>query len=227
MHHTDLVVDKQPISIGFYSDTYMAVLKVSGRCVTVQKCHPDYKKEQCLAGAEILKQCQHQNIVDFIGVCARGRPIYIITELMFGGNLVHYLQENKDSINTSQLISFCRHTASGMEYLTSSNYIHRDLQAANCMVDKFGNNLTLKISDFHLAKKITSGRFKSDANELKNIAVKWTAPEVCKCIRILFVCYVIRYMYCSHFLAATSTLYYFEGITVFSLAILAWIQFTV
>ncbi|XP_065904814.1 uncharacterized protein [Dysidea avara] len=178
MHHTDLVVDKQPISIGFYSDTYMAVLKVSGRCVTVQKCHPDYKKEQCLAGAEILKQCQHQNIVDFIGVCARGRPIYIITELMFGGNLVHYLQENKDSINTSQLISFCRHTASGMEYLTSSNYIHRDLQAANCMVDKFGNNLTLKISDFHLAKKITSGRFKSDANELKNIAVKWTAPEV-------------------------------------------------
>jgi len=175
IHHTDIVANEQPISGGFYSDTHIAVLKVSGRCVTVQKCHPSYQKVEFLAGAEILKQCIHENIVEFVGGV---KPMYIIMELMFGGNLVQYLQKNKDSINSPQLTSFCRQAASGMEYLASINYVHRDLQAASCMVDEFGNNSMLKISDFHMAKKTASGKFKSDESELENIAVKWTAPEV-------------------------------------------------
>jgi len=180
IHHTDIILDEQPISRGCYSDTHIAVLKASGRCVTVQKYHPNYQETECLAGADILKQCSHENIVEFVGVCVNDKSMYIITELMLGGNLVHYLQKNKDSIDVPQLISFCRQAASGMEYLTSINYVHRDLQATNCMADKFGNNSTLKISDFHVAKKATSGKLKSNKNELESIAVKWTAPEVCK-----------------------------------------------
>ena len=188
IHHTE-----QSISREVYSDAHIAVLKVSGRCVTILKCHPNYKKEKFLAAAEILKNCQHENIVEFVGVCTDIKPIYIVTELMFGGNLVHFLQENKDSIGASQLISFCRQAASGMEYLTSNNYIHRDLQAASCMVDMFGNNLILKISDFHMAKKLTAGKFVSNENESKTLAIKWTAPEVRHICRTLYLYYVERH----------------------------------
>ena len=182
IHSSDVVLEDEPICTGAYQDIYMAVLKISGRCVTVQKCNSDYMHEQWLAGAEILKKCSHENIAEFVGVCKDIKPMYIITELMFGGNLVHYLQENKSSITESQLTTFCLQAASGMEYLTSMNYVHRNLQAASCMVDKFGKNVSLKISDFHMAKKTVAGRFVSDKNEAKNFAIKWTAPEV----RILY-----------------------------------------
>jgi len=157
---------------------YQAVLKNSGICVTVKLCHKSYQKTQCLEEAAILKQCSHENIAEFVGVCAKITPMYIIAELMFGGVLVHYLQEKMNNISESQLISFCYQAASGMNYLTSKNYVHRDLQASSCMVDEFGSNLTLKISDFRMAKKTIAGKFVSDEHECQTVAVKWTAPEV-------------------------------------------------
>jgi len=176
--HTDVVLDDQPISRGSYSDTYIAVLNVSGRCVTVQKCHLDYKKNQCIDAAEILKKCNHENIAEFVGVCTDVTPMYIIAELMFGGVLKHYLQEKKNSISNSQLISFCRQAASGMDYFALKNYVHRDLKASSCMVDEFGSNIALKIFDFRMAKKTTAQKYVSNKEECQTIAVRWTAPEV-------------------------------------------------
>ena len=156
----------------------MAVLKVTGRCVTVQKCHLQYKKAQCLDAAEILKKCNHENIAGFVGVCADVTPFYIVIEIMFGGVLKSYLQDKKNSISKSQLMNFCRQAASGMEYFTSKNYVHRDLKASSCMVDELGSNLTLKISDFHMAKKTIAHRYVSNKEECQTVAVRWTAPEV-------------------------------------------------
>jgi len=176
--HTDVVLDDQPISRGSYSDTYVAVLKISGRCVTVQKCHLDYNKTQCLNAAEVLKKCNHENIAEFVGVSTDVTPMYIITELMLGGILKHYLQEKKSSIGSTQLMSFCRQVASGMDYFTSQNYVHRDLKASSCMVDEFGSNITLKISDFRMTKKMSAHRYVSNKTECQAVAVRWTAPEV-------------------------------------------------
>lgn len=47
------------------------------------------------------------------------------------------------------------------------------------MVAKFGKNVSVKISDFHMAKKTTAGKFVSDKNEIQDFAFKWIAPEVC------------------------------------------------
>jgi len=121
IHSSDIVLEDEPICIGAYQNTYMAVLKISGRCVTVQKCNSDYVNEQWLAGAEVLRKCSHENIAEFVGVCTDIQPMYIITELMFGGNLVHYLQEKKNAITESRLTTFCCQAACGMEYLTSMN----------------------------------------------------------------------------------------------------------
>jgi len=97
---------------------------------------------------------------------------------MFGGVLKQYLQEKKNSISNSHLISFCRQAASGMDYFTSKNYVHRDLKASSCMVDEFGSNITLKIFDFRMAKKTTAHKYVSNKTECQTVAVRWTAPEV-------------------------------------------------
>jgi len=176
--HKNVELDKQPLYRGAHSDIYQAVLRDSGICVTVKLCHKSYQKTQCLEEAAILKQFSHKNIVEFVGVCAKIRPMYIIMESLFGGVLVRYLQENMNDISEPQLIYFCYQVASGMDYLTSKNYVHCDLQGSSCVVDELESNLTLKISDFRLAKKMAAGKFISDEQQCNTVAVEWTAPEV-------------------------------------------------
>jgi len=178
INHSNVEHDKQPFSRGVHSDMYMAVLIDSGRYVTIKSFHKGYQRARCLEEANILKQCSHHNIIEFFGVSVNLDPMYIITESMFDGVLVHYLQGKVHDMSQSQLTSLCYQAARGMDHLSSKCIVHRDLQAASCMVDEFGSTLTLKITDFGLAKKTPTGKFVSDENESQNAAVLWTAPEV-------------------------------------------------
>lgn len=71
-----------------------------------------------------------------------------------------------------QLVKFSLDAASGMAYLESKNCIHRDLAARNCLV---GENNVLKISDFGMSRQEDDGIYSSSG--LKQIPIKWTAPE--------------------------------------------------
>nr|XP_006208052.1 tyrosine-protein kinase Fer [Vicugna pacos] len=121
---------------------------------------------------KILKQYDHPNIVKLIGVCTQRQPIYIIMELVPGGDFLSFLRKKKDEIKLKQLVKFSLDAASGMAYLESKNCIHRDLAARNCLV---GENNVLKISDFGMSRQEDGGVYSSSG--LKQIPIKWTAPE--------------------------------------------------
>ena len=60
----------------------------------------------------------------------------IVTELMKGGDLRHWLIKRKreKDYQTNILLNFCRQICLGMAYLSSRKFVHRDLAARNILV---------------------------------------------------------------------------------------------
>ncbi|XP_036742784.2 tyrosine-protein kinase Fer isoform X1 [Manis pentadactyla] len=173
LNHEDVTLGEL-LGKGNFGEVYKGILK-DKTAVAVKTCKEDLPQElkiKFLQEAKILKQYDHPNIVKLIGVCTQRQPIYIIMELIPGGDFLSFLRKKKDDIKLKQLVKFSLDAASGMSYLESKNCIHRDLAARNCLV---GENNILKISDFGMSRQEDGGVYSSSG--LKQIPIKWTAPE--------------------------------------------------
>ncbi|XP_042547936.1 tyrosine-protein kinase Fer isoform X2 [Dipodomys spectabilis] len=173
LNHEDVTLGEL-LGKGNFGEVYRGTLK-DKTSVAVKTCKEDLPQElkiKFLQEAKILKQYDHPNIVKLIGVCTQRQPVYIIMELVPGGDFLSFLRKKKEEIKVKQLVKFSLDAAAGMLYLESKNCIHRDLAARNCLV---GENNVLKISDFGMSRQEDGGVYSSSG--LKQIPIKWTAPE--------------------------------------------------
>ncbi|KAF4803496.1 Tyrosine-protein kinase Fer [Turdus rufiventris] len=201
LNHEDVTLGEL-LGKGNFGEVYKGTLK-DKTTVAVKTCKEDLPQElkiKFLSEARILKQYDHPNIVKLIGVCTQRQPIYIVMELVpvqvyphilgfefasergflqrellryfNGGDFLSFLRKKKDELKSKQLVKFSLDAASGMAYLESKNCIHRDLAARNCLV---GESNILKISDFGMSRQEDDGVYSSSG--LKQIPIKWTAPE--------------------------------------------------
>ncbi|GAB0088288.1 Tyrosine-protein kinase [Sergentomyia squamirostris] len=183
-----ILLDK--IGRGNFGDVYKAKLKPSKKDVAVKTCRmtlPEEQKRKFLQEGRILKQYDHPNIVKLIGICVQKQPIMIVMELVPGGSLLNYLRKQKSTFTTKQLIHMCRDAAAGMRYLESKNCIHRDLAARNCLI---GYENIVKISDFGMSRE-EEEYIVSDG--MKQIPIKWTAPEALNFGKYTSLCDVWSY----------------------------------
>ncbi|XP_075311323.1 tyrosine-protein kinase Fer isoform X2 [Odontesthes bonariensis] len=174
LNHEDVALGEL-LGKGNFGEVFKGTLQRDKMSVAVKTCKEDLPPElkiRFLAEARILKQYDHPNIVKLIGVCTQRQPIYIVMELVPGGDFLSFLRKKKDELKTKQLVRFAVDAAAGMAYLESKNCIHRDLAARNCLV---GEHSVLKISDFGMSRQEDDGVYSSSG--LKQIPIKWTAPE--------------------------------------------------
>ncbi|XP_077861847.1 tyrosine-protein kinase receptor Tie-1-like [Saccoglossus kowalevskii] len=111
--------------------------------------------------------------------------MYILMELAENGSLRDYLISKRSShvygnlhaysqdLTSNDILSFILQIAHGMAYLASLKCIHRDLATRNVLLD---NNMMCKISDFGLARDISSTEVyvKETAGRLP---LRWMALE--------------------------------------------------
>uniref|UniRef100_A0A667YFY5 Tyrosine-protein kinase n=1 Tax=Myripristis murdjan TaxID=586833 RepID=A0A667YFY5_9TELE len=175
MEHGDIILERI-IGQGNFGEVYSGRLRSDNTPVAVKACKenlaPEHKN-RFLMEARILKQYDHPNIVKLIGVCTQRQPIYIIMELVQGGDFLSFLRREGQNVQTKTLVKMAENVAAGMEYLESKKCIHRDLAARNCLV---GDQRIVKISDFGMSREEEDGVY-SAAGGLKQVPVKWTAPE--------------------------------------------------
>ncbi|XP_063216953.1 tyrosine-protein kinase Fer isoform X2 [Bacillus rossius redtenbacheri] len=188
--NNDDVVLLDKIGRGNFGDVFKARLKNSRQDVAVKTCRmtlPDDHRKKFLQEGRILKQYDHPNIVKLIGICVQKQPVMIVMELVPGGSLLTFLRNNSKTLTQKQLLGMCRDTAAGMRYLESKNCIHRDLAARNCLV---GHENIVKISDFGMSREeeeyiVSEG--------MKQIPIKWTAPEALNFGKYTSLCDVWSY----------------------------------
>ncbi|XP_026062645.1 discoidin domain-containing receptor 2 [Carassius auratus] len=115
----------------------------------------------------IISRLRDPNIIRLLAVCVESDPLCMITEYMENGDLNqflsrHELQEeglpagNSAAISYTILIHMASQISSGMKYLSSLNFVHRDLATRNCLV---GTNNTIKIADFGMSRNLYRGDY--------------------------------------------------------------------
>ncbi|CAL7934747.1 unnamed protein product [Xylocopa violacea] len=188
--NNDDVILLEKIGRGNFGDVHKAQLKTCKTEVAVKTCKvtlPDEQKRKFLQEGRILKQYDHPNIVKLIGICVQKQPIMIVMELVPGGSLLPYLRKNASTITQQEQLRMCKDAAAGMRYLESKYCIHRDLAARNCLV---GYECIVKISDFGMSRE-EEEYIVSDG--MKQIPIKWTAPEALNFGKYTSLCDVWSY----------------------------------
>ncbi|XP_050263156.1 mitogen-activated protein kinase kinase kinase 1-like [Quercus robur] len=116
----------------------------------------------------LLKQFEHDNIVQYLGTEKDESRIYIFLELVTKGSLASLYQKYR--LRDSQVSAYTRQILNGLKYLHDKKVIHRDIKCSNILVDASGS---VKLADFGLAKV-------TKLNDIKSCKGTpfWMAPEV-------------------------------------------------
>ncbi|XP_016297587.1 ribosomal protein S6 kinase 2 alpha isoform X5 [Sinocyclocheilus anshuiensis] len=125
----------------------------------------------------LLRYGQHPNIITLKDVYDNGKQVYLVTELMRGGELLDRILKQK--FFSEREASAVLHTITKtVEYLHSQGVVHRDLKPSNILyVDESGNPESLRICDFGFAKQL-----RADNGLLMTpcYTANFVAPEVLK-----------------------------------------------
>ncbi|XP_076414275.1 epithelial discoidin domain-containing receptor 1 isoform X2 [Peromyscus maniculatus bairdii] len=172
--HLCEVEDPQDLVSG---DLPVSVHKGHPLLVAVKILRPDATKNarnDFLKEVKIMSRLKDPNIIRLLGVCVQDDPLCMITDYMENGDLNQFLSahqlENKaaqgvpgdrepdqgPTISYPMLLHVGAQIASGMRYLATLNFVHRDLATRNCLV---GENFTIKIADFGMSRNLYAGDY--------------------------------------------------------------------
>ncbi|XP_044490064.1 serine/threonine-protein kinase STY46-like isoform X3 [Mangifera indica] len=161
------------VASGSYGDLYKGTYcsqEVAIKVLKPERINSDLQKEFAQE-VFIMRKVRHKNVVQFIGACTKPPSLCIVTEFMSGGSVYDYLHKQKGVFKLPSLIKVAIDVSKGMNYLHQNNIIHRDLKAANLLMDE---NEVVKVADFGVARvKAQSGVMTAETG-----TYRWMAPEV-------------------------------------------------
>ena len=146
---------------GKYGLVKNAIHKETGQKVAVKLVNKKELKLQDLEllkrEIEVLKVCQHPNIIKFYDVFENQDYIYIVMEVLRGGDFFGYLRERNFKIKEERARVIAHQLATAIYYLHSFGIAHRDLKPENILMVSNDEDSEIKLVDFGLAKTFGPG----------------------------------------------------------------------
>ena len=101
---------------------------------------------------EILKICQHPNIIRLYNVFENVDYMYIIMEYCSGGDLFSYLENRGFRIPEKRASTIIHKMSTAVYYMHSFGVAHRDLKPENVLMTSEDDDADIRILDFGLSK---------------------------------------------------------------------------
>ena len=169
---TALLELQEKVGEGSYGSVYRATYLRTGKDVAVKILPADSDMAPLQREIMILKQCNSPHIVRYFGTYVKDTDLWISMEYCNAGSVSDLMEAAGITLAEAHIAAICRSALRGLEYLHAQRKIHRDIKAANIMLNDLGE---AKLADFGVAARYSSTHSK------RNTVVGtpfWMAPEV-------------------------------------------------
>ncbi|XP_045721835.1 ribosomal protein S6 kinase alpha-2 isoform X6 [Mirounga angustirostris] len=176
IHFADGYEIKEDIGVGSYSVCKRCVHKATEAEYAV-KIIDKSKRDPSEEIEILLRYGQHPNIISLKDVYDDGKFVYLVMELMRGGELLDRILRQRYFSEREASDVLCTITKT-MDYLHSQGVVHRDLKPSNILyMDESGNPESIRICDFGFAKQL---RAENGLLMTPCYTANFVAPEVLK-----------------------------------------------
>uniref|UniRef100_A0A7S4UGQ0 non-specific serine/threonine protein kinase n=1 Tax=Paramoeba aestuarina TaxID=180227 RepID=A0A7S4UGQ0_9EUKA len=151
----------EQLGSGFFAKVYRATEKKTGQVFAIKQIDKAKagKSEMLQDEVDILNKVNHQNTVNMYEIFEGEKNVYLVMELVTGGELFDQIVELK-TFDEGLCAKIVTEILQGLQYLHSLGIVHRDLKPQNILLSSPNvREATIKITDFGLSKIAAKGKF--------------------------------------------------------------------
>jgi mitogen-activated protein kinase kinase kinase 19 len=155
---------------GAFGSVYQAMLSNTGEIIAVKqiemeesdpvKARKDY--ESVREEVNILRELDHENVVQFMGTMLEGSIVNIFMELIPGGT-IETLLRTYGPFEEDLFRTFTNQILEGVNYIHCNHVVHRDIKGKNIMLMSSG---VIKLIDFGCAKRLKKNQNSNSVKQL-------------------------------------------------------------